>query len=70
MREKVIMRETYDVLTFVGDVGGLLDGLLILGNLFLWPYTTFKLRSYLLSSLFRRMPLNIHGNEDPDKEPG
>ena len=54
LQEKIITRQTYDVLSLVGDVGGLVDGLLYVGAFLMWPYSTYKLRAYLLSSLFRR----------------
>lgn len=71
-KEKVAMRQTYDFLQFVGDVGGLADGLLMLGSFLLSPYTSFKLRSYLLTHLFRRLPLNIHddGKAGEDSDDG
>ena len=62
------MRGTYDVLSFVGDVGGLADGLLMLINFILSPYTSFKLKSYLLSHLFRRLPENVHEDGTADKK--
>ena len=67
LKEKIIMRETYDVLTFVGDVGGLADGLLMLFSFMLSPYTSFKLRSYLLTHLFRRLPENVHIDKNANK---
>ena len=67
LKEKIIFRETYDVLSFIGDVGGLADGLLMLFSFLLSPYTSFKLRSYLLSHLFRRLPENVHEGQNADE---
>lgn len=68
LQEKVIMRDTYDFLSFIGDVGGLADGLLMLVSFLLSPYTSFTLRSYLLTGLFRRLPENVHGDVKADDE--
>ena len=56
----VIMRETYDVLSFLGDVGGLTDCLLLIGKIILKPFTSYSLQTFLLSGLFRMQPLNTH----------
>ena len=68
LKEKVTMRDTYDVLSFVGDIGGLVDGLMMLGSFLLSPYTSFKLRSYLLSHLYRRLPERVHEGEKADEK--
>ena len=56
----VIMRETYDVLSWLGDVGGLTDCLLLIGKIILKPFTSYSLQTFLLSGLFRMQPLNTH----------
>ena len=54
------MRETYGVLSWLGDIGGLTDCLLLLGRLLLKPFTSFSLQTFLLSGLFRLQPLKTH----------
>ena len=39
----VIMRETYDVLSWLGDIGGLTDCLLIIAKFIIKPFTNFGL---------------------------
>ena len=56
----VIMRETYDILSWLGDVGGLTDCLLLIGKFILKPFTSYSLQTFLLSGLFRMQPLNTH----------
>lgn len=51
-------RETYDVLEWLGDVGGLFDALYYLAYFFVTPLTTYKLRIELLSSVFRSSKLS------------
>ena len=50
------MRETYDVLSWLGDIGGLTDALRILAQLLLRPFTSFHFASFLLSKLFLAKP--------------
>ena len=45
----IIERHSYSVLDWVGDVGGLLDGLKVLGGFFVAPIATFALKVELLS---------------------
>ena len=40
---KINNRKTYDLLDWLGDVGGLLDGLYLLVELFVASYTTLAL---------------------------
>ena len=56
----VIMRETYDVLSWLGDIGGLTDCLIIIAKFILKPFTSFGLKTFLLSGLFRLQPLKTH----------
>ena len=46
-------RQTYSMLEWLGDCGGLFDALRIIGMLIMWPLTSFKLKSELLSNVFR-----------------
>ena len=40
----------------MGDLGGLIEALSLIGKVFLKPFTSFRLQSFLLSSLFRMLP--------------
>ena len=51
--KKVINRETYSLLEWLGDVGGLIEALRFLGKLIAGPVTSFSLQATLLSALFR-----------------
>ena len=44
-----IERQTYSILDWFGDVGGLYDGLKILAALFVSPVATFALKTELLA---------------------
>ena len=46
-------RQTYDLLTWLGDIGGLTDALLIIFGAFMRPFTEWNLSSLLLAKLFR-----------------
>ena len=46
-------RSTYDMLTWIGDIGGLTDALLLMLEFMLMPFMTFNLKSFLLTTLFR-----------------
>ena len=49
----VINRQTYSILDWMGDMGGLVDAFFILGQLLISPVSSFALHSKLLSSMFR-----------------
>ena len=55
-RVRVMNRETYDLLSWLGDLGGLLDALKYAGEFLLAPYLAFTTQSTLLRSLFRMKP--------------
>lgn len=65
-RLQTINRETYDLLSWLGDLGGLIDALYYVIFFFLKPFTTFRLSNLLLSSLFRMLPYSKQQNEDED----
>ena len=46
-----IERKTYSILEWMGDVGGLFDGLKIVGGFLIWPIATFTMRLEMLSAL-------------------
>ena len=49
----MINRKTYSILDWVGDIGGLLDGLYLIGCILISPVADFARNSKLLSTLFR-----------------
>jgi hypothetical protein len=51
--QTVINRETYSMLDWLGDMGGLLDAIFILCEILVYPVAAFKLRATLLADLFR-----------------
>ena len=60
-QQKLIMtRQTYDFLTYLGDIGGLTDALHLLGKFLISPFSSFSLQSVLLGSLFRLLPSHPH----------
>ena len=44
-----IERQTYSILDWLGDVGGLLDGLKIIGSLLIAPIASFTMRVELFN---------------------
>ena len=46
-------RQTYSLLDWLGDIGGLTDALLLILKIILYPYTVFTQRRFLLTNLFR-----------------
>jgi len=44
-------RKTYSLLDWIGDVGGLLDGLYLIGEILVTGYSISSLESYLASAL-------------------
>lgn len=53
MDEMKIERQTYSALEWLGDIGGLFDMLKLLGYMIVIPFSSFGLRSELLSGIFR-----------------
>ena len=51
-------RQTYSLLDYIGDLGGLLDGLKSLCAIIIAPFSTFSLQSLLLTTIFRYRPHN------------
>ena len=50
-----IERQTYNVLEWVGDIGGLYDGLIIIARQLVSPFAAFALNSQLLSHVFKKV---------------
>ena len=51
--QQYVSRSTYSMLDWLGDMGGLLDALYMIGELVIHPFATHALQVSLLSSLFR-----------------
>ena len=49
----VIERQTYGLLEWLGDIGGLFDALIIIGKILVGPISAFNLKATLLSRIFR-----------------
>ena len=47
-------RQTYSVLDYVGDIGGLFDGLRYACKLILAPLSSYALQNNILTTLFRQ----------------
>ena len=62
----VFNRSTYDFLTWMSDIGGLTDAILLLAEIIIAPFTVFNLKSFLLNSLFR---MSARSDEKEEKEP-
>ena len=50
--QKVTTRQTYGILDWLGDIGGLIDFLFLIFSMILGPYTSFMQKSLLLSKIF------------------
>ena len=46
-------RETYGLLDWLGDLGGLFDAMRYIAHVLVLPFASFALRTSLLSSFFR-----------------
>lgn len=46
-------RETYSLLEWLGDIGGLFDALILIAGAIVAPVASFNMNSVLLSSIFR-----------------
>ena len=51
-----INRSTYDILDCLGDVGGLMDAIVTICKIIMLPVTTFNLKRFLLTIMFRLVP--------------
>lgn len=52
----MIYRSTYSVLDWIGDIGGLFDGLYAIGRYFVAPAAHFTVQAKLLSTLYSFIP--------------
>ena len=55
-KKRVFERHTYSLLEWLGDVGGLYDGLLIIGRFIVGPLAEFAMGSALLTKIFSLIP--------------
>ena len=59
-----VERQTYSLLDWIGDIGGLFDGLTLLVGKFIAPIAAIALRAELLTSNFRQVVIgnasNVH----------
>ena len=53
MSQKFSERTIYNVLDFLGDIGGLLDALNYIGAFFVWILTGNGLAQYMVSRVFK-----------------
>ena len=51
--KRITERQTYNMLEWVGDVGGLFDGLVLICRLFVAPLATLTLKLELLKEIFK-----------------
>ena len=49
----MVTRQTYSILDWLGDMGGLFDALYLIGMIIVAPISNFALKAELLSSMFR-----------------
>lgn len=68
----VIERQTYSFLEWLGDIGGLYDALRLIGLIIVAPYSAFRLRSELLSYIFRFVAskrfTEVHGKPENEAD--
>ena len=57
------------MLSWLGDIGGLNDALLLIGSFILLPFRKFNSSMFLLKFLFRYLPSAVHP-KDPEKDNG
>ena len=53
---KAFTRETYDVLSWLGDCGGLRDGIIWIGSVIISAFSSYSAKNLLLTTLFRVIP--------------
>ena len=52
-------RQTYSILEWLGDVGGLFDGLMLIGKFFILPIGGLALKLKLLTTVFLSAQANV-----------
>ena len=66
MDQNFITRETYSLLDYLGDLGGLFDALKIIGYILISPVSGFALNSRLLTTIFRTTTPSERGDQRKD----
>ncbi len=61
----VVGRETYSLLDWLGDLGGLFDALFILCGVIISPVAQFSMKAMLLSKLFNFKPRDEPNSDYP-----
>ena len=61
---KVWNRETYSMLDWLGDLGGLFDSLKYIASAFVLPASGFAINATLLGQFFRETPKNLRSEDD------
>ena len=64
---KVTSRQTYSLLEWLGDVGGLADALYIIGYIMLGEIELACLKDYLLTKIFRLKPKERASDAKPER---
>ena len=53
-KKMIIERQTYSLLEWLGDVGGLFDGLTLLAHVIITPFVDYAVKATHLTSLFKQ----------------
>ena len=53
---ELISRETYDILEYLGDLGGFMEAITVLGGIIMAPFMAFTYNNMLASLLFMYKP--------------
>ena len=59
-------RSTYGALDALGDIGGFVRAIVLISNILLLPFTTFNLKSFLLTIMFRLVPSRESQDQEND----
>ena len=62
----IVNRQTYSILDWLGDIGGLIDALFLLGQMLILPIATFALNTRIMSSLFRYRATDRDSSNEKD----
>ena len=60
----IINRQTYSLLDWLGDVGGFIDAIVIIGKIIVFPYSQFRFSSFVLTRFFRFKPKHLDKEEE------
>ena len=55
----MVNRESYSLLDWLGDLGGLFDALRLLCHIMIYPVSSFTLQATLMAKLFRQRPSDL-----------